>query len=103
MLTPAYAAMRMFARRASDYMRSASADDRRYLLYNPMVKMKVTTQGEEVINLLWDVIAARGFEKDTYFEMAAKEIRVPAQTGRHRPCEHGADRQIYGQLFFQPG
>ena len=68
-------AMKMFALRASDYMRSASAEDRRYLLYNPMVKMKVTTQGEEVINLLWDVIAARGFEKDTYFEMAAKEIR----------------------------
>ncbi len=68
-------AMKMFALRASDYMRSASADDRRYLLFNPMVKMKVTTQGEEVINLLWDVIAARGFEKDTYFEMAAKEIR----------------------------
>ncbi|MCF8131101.1 MAG: acyl-CoA/acyl-ACP dehydrogenase [Deltaproteobacteria bacterium] len=68
-------AMKMFALRAGDYMRSASADDRRYLLYNPMVKMKVTTQGEEVINLLWDVIAARGFEKDTYFEMAAKEIR----------------------------
>ena len=35
-----------------DYMRSASAEDRRYLLYNPVVKMKVTTQGEEVINLL---------------------------------------------------
>ncbi len=68
-------AMKMFALRASDYMRSASAEDRRYLLYNPMVKMKVTTQGEEVINLLWDVIAARGYEKDTYFEMAAKEIR----------------------------
>ena len=65
----------MFALRAGDYMRSASAADRRYLLYNPMVKMKVTTQGEEVINLLWDVIAARGYEKDTYFEMAAKEIR----------------------------
>lgn len=69
-------AMRMFARRASDYMRSASADDRRYLLYNPMVKMKVTTQGEEVVNLLWDVIAAKGFEKDTYFEMAARDIRA---------------------------
>ena len=68
-------AMKMFALRAGDYMRSASAADRRYLLYNPMVKMKVTTQGEEVINLLWDVIAARGYEKDTYFEMAAKEIR----------------------------
>ncbi|MDJ0883613.1 MAG: acyl-CoA dehydrogenase family protein, partial [Desulfobacterales bacterium] len=45
-------------------------------LFNPMVKMKVTTQGEEVINLLWDIIAARGFEKDMYFEMAARDIRA---------------------------
>ncbi len=67
--------MKLFALRASDYLRSASADDRRYLLYNPIVKMKVTTQGEEVINLLWDVIAAKGFEKDMYFEMAAIDIR----------------------------
>jgi len=57
-------------------MRAASPDDRRYLLYNPIVKMKVTTQGEEVINLLWDVIAAKGFERDTYFEMAARDIRA---------------------------
>ncbi len=69
-------AMKLFALRASDYLRSASADDRRYLLYNPMVKMKVTTQGEDVINLLWDVIAAKGFEKDMYFEMAAIDIRA---------------------------
>ncbi len=69
-------AMRLFARRASDYMRSASLTDRRYLLYNPMVKMKVTTQGEEVINLLWDVIAAKGFEKDVYFENATADIRA---------------------------
>ena len=68
--------MKLFASRAVDYMRSASDEDRRYLLYNPMVKMKVTTEGEEVINLLWDVIAARGFEKETYFEMAAREIRA---------------------------
>ena len=45
-------------------------------LYNALVKMKVTTQGEEVVNLLWDVIAAKGFEKDTYFEMAARDIRA---------------------------
>lgn len=69
-------AMKLFALRASDYMRAASPDDRRYLLYNPMVKMKVTTQGEEVINLLWDVIAAKGFEKSMYFEMAARDIRA---------------------------
>jgi acyl-CoA dehydrogenase len=79
MFTDAYArlvAMKLFALRASDYQRVASPQDRRYLLYNPMVKMKVTTQGEEVINLLWDVIAAKGFEKDTYFEMAARDIRA---------------------------
>ena len=79
MFTDAYArlvAMKLFALRASDYMRSASPEDRRYLLYNPVVKMKVTTQGEEVINLLWDVIAAKGFEKDMYFEMAARDIRA---------------------------
>jgi acyl-CoA dehydrogenase len=78
LLTDAYTrlvAMKLFALRAADYMRCASPDDRRYLLYNPMVKMKVTTQGEEVINLLWDVIAAKGFEKDTFFEMAARDIR----------------------------
>lgn len=68
-------AMKLFASRASDYFRSASDDDRRYLLYNPIVKMKVTTQGEDVMNLLWDVIAAKGFEKEPFFEMAAIDIR----------------------------
>jgi acyl-CoA dehydrogenase len=79
LLTDAYArlvAMKLVAQRSSDYMRSASAEDRRYLLYNPVVKMKVTTQGEDVINHLWDVIAAKGFEKDMYFEMAARDIRA---------------------------
>jgi acyl-CoA dehydrogenase len=79
MFTEAYVrlvAMKLFALRAADYMRAASSDDRRYLLYNPTVKMKVTTQGEEVIDLLWDVIAAKGFEKDMYFEMAARDIRA---------------------------
>jgi acyl-CoA dehydrogenase len=78
MLTDAYVrlvAMKLVALRAADYLRAASAEDRRYLLYNPVVKMKVTTQGEDVINLLWDVVAAKGFEKDTYFEMAARDIR----------------------------
>ncbi|PLX42846.1 MAG: acyl-CoA dehydrogenase [Deltaproteobacteria bacterium] len=67
-------AMRVFAERAVDYMRSAGPEDRRYLLYDPMVKMKVTTQGEEVIRLLWEVIAAKGFEKDTFFEIAGHAI-----------------------------
>jgi acyl-CoA dehydrogenase len=57
-------------------MRAASPDDRRYLLYNPMVKMKVTTEGEHVVNDVWDVIAAKGFEKEMYFNMAARDIRA---------------------------
>ncbi len=69
-------AMKLFALRAADYMRVASPTDRRYLLYNPMVKMKVTTQGEAVIDLMWDTIAAKGFEKDTYFGQAAIDIRA---------------------------
>ncbi len=69
-------AMKLFSYRACDYMKAASPEDRRYLLFNPMVKMKVTSQGEEVINHLWDAIAARGFEKDMYFEMATRDIRM---------------------------
>jgi alkylation response protein AidB-like acyl-CoA dehydrogenase len=78
-LTDAYArlvAMKLFGERAIDYVRSASADDRRYLLFNPVTKMKVTTEGERVIDGLWDVVAAKGFEKDTYFEQAAMDIRA---------------------------
>ena len=78
-LTDAYArlvAMKLFGERAIDYFRSASPDDRRYLLFNPVTKMKVTTEGERCIDGLWDVIAAKGFEKDTYFEQAAMDIRA---------------------------
>jgi alkylation response protein AidB-like acyl-CoA dehydrogenase len=79
MLADAYArllAMKMFAARSADYLRAASAEDRRFLLYNPITKMKVTSEGERVIDLLWEVIAARGFEKDTYFESAVRDIRA---------------------------
>ncbi len=95
-------AMKLFALRAIDYMRSASPDDRRYLLYNPMVKMKVTTQGEEVINLLWDVIAAKGFEKDTYFEARNARHQVAAEARGHGPRQHGAHHQVHAELLLQP-
>ena len=79
MLGDAYArliAMKMFAARSTDYFRSAGEDDRRFLLFNPITKAKVTSEGERVIDLLWDVIAARGFERDTYFSRAASDIRA---------------------------
>ena len=67
-------AMKLFSARAVDYFRSAGPEDRRYLLFNPMTKAKVTSEGEKVMALLHDVIAAKGYEKDTYFREAAELI-----------------------------
>jgi acyl-CoA dehydrogenase len=66
--------MKLFSDRAIDYFRSASLDDRRYLLFNPVTKSKVTSEGETVVTLLWDVLAAKGFEKNTYFCEVARLI-----------------------------
>jgi acyl-CoA dehydrogenase len=61
------AAMQHFSERAIDYMRSATADDRRYLLFDAINKMTVSRQGARGYELLSDCIAARGFENDMYF------------------------------------
>ncbi len=96
-------AMKLFALRATDYMRSANEKDKRYLLYNPMVKMKVTTQGEEVMNLLWDVIAAKGFEKDMYFEMAARDIRALPKLEGTVHVNMALIIKFMPNFFFNPG
>ncbi len=96
-------AMKSFAQRAADYMRAASAEDRRYLLFNPVQKMKVTSQGEEVINLLWDVIAAKGFEKDTFFEMAARDIRALPKLEGTVHVNMALIIKFMANYFFKPG
>src|SRR5712691_11441790 len=96
-------AMKLVALRAADYMRAASPDDRRYLLYNPVVKMKVTTQGEAVIDGLWDVIAAKGFEKDTYFEMAARDIRALPKLEGTVHVNMALIIKFIRNYFFNPG
>lgn len=67
-------AMKLFSNRAVDYFRSASVDDRRYLLFNPVTKSKVTSEGETVMTLLLDAVAAKGYEKNTYFHQANRFI-----------------------------
>lgn len=67
-------AMKLFSDRAIDYFRSAGPQDRRYLLFNPVTKSKVTSEGERVVTLLWDVLAAKGFEKNTYFYQVTRLI-----------------------------
>ena len=67
-------AMKLFSDRAIDYFRTASPDDRRYLLFNPVTKMKVTTEGERVGGLLGDIVAAKGFEKDNFITIAKSDL-----------------------------
>src|ERR1700752_444031 len=67
-------AMKLFSQRSVDYFRSDGLDDRRYLLFNPMTKAKVTMEGEVVLRLLHDVIAAKGYEKNTMFREVAQLI-----------------------------
>ncbi|MGE5407773.1 MAG: acyl-CoA dehydrogenase family protein [Syntrophothermus sp.] len=76
-LSEAYArllAAKLYGARAVDYVRSASRADRRYLLFTPINKMQVTTEGERIVRLLAEVISAKGFERDSYFESAKNII-----------------------------
>jgi acyl-CoA dehydrogenase len=94
--------MKLYQRRATDYFRHASEVDRRYLLYNPTSKMKVTLQAEDVINLLWDVIAAKGFEKDTYFSIGAVDIRGPSKLEGTVHVNVQLIRKFMQNYFFNP-
>lgn len=94
--------MKLYQRRATDYFRKANDKDRRYLLYNPTSKMKVTLQAEEVINLLWEVIAARGFEKDTYFAIGAADIRGPSKLEGTVHVNIQLIRKFMKNYFFNP-
>ncbi|MCK7513926.1 MAG: hypothetical protein MZV70_64510 [Desulfobacterales bacterium] len=65
--------------------------------------MKVTLQAEEVINLLWDVIAAKGFEKDTYFSHGRRRHPRALQARGHGARQRSAHPQVHAELFLQPG
>lgn len=67
-------AMKLFSQRCVDYLRSASLDDRRYLLFNPVTKAKVTMEGETIVRTLHDIVAAKGYEKNTMFREVAQLI-----------------------------
>jgi acyl-CoA dehydrogenase len=70
------AGMKLFAYRALDYVQFASAGDRRYLLYLAIQKAKVSTEGVKVIAQLSECIGAKGFESETYFEMALRDVQL---------------------------
>lgn len=67
--------MRLYGFRAIDYFKSCSETDRRYLLFNPVNKMKSSLEGVTAVTLLWDAVTARGFECETYMEQATRDIQ----------------------------
>ena len=75
-------AMKLFAYRALDYLHAANADDRRYLLFAAVQKARVSTEGVKVMASLSECIGAKGFESDTYFETALRDVPlVPTLEG----------------------
>jgi acyl-CoA dehydrogenase len=96
------AGMKLFGLRATDYMRAASADDKRYMLYNPIMKMKVAIQGEEVHEMLWDIIAAKGFEKDNYFSQAVVELKGFPKLEGTRHVNMALIAKLLPNFFFNP-
>ncbi len=95
--------MKLFGERAIDYFRCADPDDRRYLLYNPITKMKVTTEGERVVDLLWDVIAAQGLREGHLLRDGRARHPRAAQARGHGAREHGAGAEVHAELPLQPG
>lgn len=75
-------AMKLYAYRALDYLQAAGPAERRYLLFNAVQKARVSTQGVRVMALLSECVGARGFEAETYFESALREVQlIPALEG----------------------
>lgn len=75
-------AMKLYAYRAIDYVQAASAADRRYLLFTAVQKARVSAEGVKVMALLSECMGAKGFEADTYFEMALRDaLLFPAVEG----------------------
>ncbi len=95
--------MKLFGLRATDYMRAANENDKRYLLFNPIMKMKVAIQGEETMEMLFDIIAAKGFEKDTYFEQAAVELKGYPKLEGTRHVNMALIAKLIPNYFFNPG
>ncbi len=95
--------MKLFGLRATDYMRVAGENDKRYLLFNPIMKMKVAIQGEKVHELLFDIIAAKGFEKDNYFQQAVIELVGFPKLEGTRHVNMALIAKLIPSYMFMPG
>jgi acyl-CoA dehydrogenase len=92
-------AMKFFAWRALDYVQAAQPDERRHLLFAAVQKARVSTQGVRVIDLLSECVGAYGFESRTFFELAARDVRlIPGLEGSTH-INFGLAAQFIGSYF----
>ncbi len=94
-------AMKAFSRRAVDYFRSASLEDRRYLLFNPMTKAKVTMEGETVMRSLHDVDRRQGLREEHHVPRGRPADRLPAAAGGHRARQRRPGAEVHAELHAQ--
>jgi acyl-CoA dehydrogenase len=96
------AAMKLYAYRALDYLRAATPDDRRYLMFCAVQKAKVSTDGVKVMDLLRECIGAKAFESDTYFEMALRDAQLIPNLEGSTHINLGLAAQFMPRYFARP-
>jgi acyl-CoA dehydrogenase len=95
-------AMKLYAYRALDYLQISCDGDRRYLLFNAVQKAKVSTEGVKVMGLLSECVGARGFEAETYFELALRDAQlIPGLEGSTH-INFGVAVQFLDAYFARP-
>jgi len=67
------------------------------------MKMKVAIQGEKVHEQLFDIIAAKGFEKDTFFEQAVAELVGFPKLEGTRHVNMALIAKLIPSYMFMPG
>ena len=95
--------MKLYAYRALDYVHAASPGERRYLLYCAVQKAKVSTEGVKVMALLSECIGAKGFEADTFFEMALRDIQLIPSLEGSTHINLALAAQFMGRYFERSG
>lgn len=96
-------AMKHYACRALDYVQAASADDRRYLLFNAVQKARVSAEGVKVMAMLSTSIGARGVESETCFGQAQRDAQlIPGLEGSTH-INFGLTAQFINNYFVNAG
>ena len=94
-------AMKLFSQRSVDYLRSASLDDRRYLLFNPVTKAKVTMEGETILRCAARCGRRQGVREEHHVPRGGTAHRCATSAGGHRARERRPGAEVHAELHAQ--